>query len=159
MTTSLPEATRRFLAASAHLGLDIRPIEFPEGTKTSADAAAAVGCDLAAIAKSIVFIADEDAVIVIMSGDRRVDPAKVAATLGAGAVRRAGLDEAREHTGFAAGGTPAFGHATKVKVLADRSLRRNETVWSAAGTPTTVYPIDLDVLVAAAGAEWADVAE
>lgn len=158
MSTELPEATKRFLSASAHLGLDLRPVEFPDGTKTSADAAAAVGCELAAIAKSIVFMADGEAVIVIMSGDRRVDPAKVASVVGAASVRRATLDEARGHTGYAAGGTPAFGHAIALRVLADTSLRRNGTVWSAAGTPTTVYPIALEDLVGAAGAEWAEVA-
>lgn len=157
--SELPAATRRFLAAAAGTGLDIRPREFPEGTRTSADAARAVGCDLSAIAKSLVFVAGDDPVIVLMSGDRRVDTAKLARVHGTETARRATLEEARAHTGYAAGGTPAFGLATDVAVYADRSLRRNEHVWSAAGTPTTVYPIALRDLVAAAGARWVDVAE
>lgn len=155
----LPEATDRFLAAAGPLGLDIRPRVFPEGTRTSADAARAVGADLSAIAKSLVFMVDDEAVLVLMSGDRRVDPRKLAAACGAGDARRATLDEVREHTGFAAGGTPAFGLTGELRVFADVSLRRNHEVWSAAGTPTTVYPIALHALVEASGAEWADVAE
>jgi prolyl-tRNA editing enzyme YbaK/EbsC (Cys-tRNA(Pro) deacylase) len=157
--TGLPEATLRFLEATAHLDITITPLLFPDGTKTSADAAAAVGCDLAQIAKSIVFMVDGVPLVVLMSGDRRVDPAKLAAALGASVAQRATLEEAREHTGYAAGGTPAFGHPRPVRVLADVSLRRNEHVWSAAGTPTTVYPIALSDLVAVSSAEWADVAE
>ncbi|RPI22059.1 MAG: YbaK/EbsC family protein [Actinobacteria bacterium] len=157
--TDLPEATRRFLDAVADLDVTITPRVFPDGTKTSADAAAAVGCDLAQIAKSIVFMVDGEPLIVLMSGDRRVDPVKLAAASGATEARRATLEEAREHTGYAAGGTPAFGHRQPVRVLADVSLRRNDDVWSAAGTPTTVYPIALADLVALSAAEWADVAE
>jgi prolyl-tRNA editing enzyme YbaK/EbsC (Cys-tRNA(Pro) deacylase) len=157
--TDLPDATRRFLASTAHLGVTIDPLVFPDGTKTSADAAAAVGCQLAQIAKSIVFIADDVPIVVLMPGDRRVDASKLADFLGAAAARRATLEEAREHTGYAAGGTPAFGHAGPIRVVADVTLRRNETVWSAAGTPTTVYPIALDDLITLSAAEWADVAD
>lgn len=148
----------RVVRAAESLGLAIEPTEFPSGTKTSADAATAVGADLSQIAKSLVFIVDDDPVLVLMSGDRRVDTERLAKTLDAGHARRARLDECREATGYAAGGTPAFGHARPLLVLADRSLLRNEDVWSAAGTPTTVYPIKLDDLVAAANARWVDVA-
>jgi prolyl-tRNA editing enzyme YbaK/EbsC (Cys-tRNA(Pro) deacylase) len=155
----LPDATNRFLAASAGLGLEIVPRVFPEGTRTSADAARAVGCELSAIAKSLVFMAGDEAVLVLMSGDRRVDTLKLASLCGVPKARRAGLDEAREHTGYAAGGTPAFGLRTDLRVFADVSLQRHTEVWSAAGTPTTVYPIALSDLVAASGAHWVDVAE
>lgn len=154
----LPDASLRVAEAARERGLDIDIHLFPEGTKTSADAAAAVGCDLSAIAKSLVFVVDGRPVVVIMSGDRRVDPAALAASMGGSGARRAGLDEAREATGYAAGGTPAFGYAAPVEVVIDRSLRRHTEVWSAAGTPTTVYPILLDDLVAASGARWVDVA-
>jgi prolyl-tRNA editing enzyme YbaK/EbsC (Cys-tRNA(Pro) deacylase) len=155
----LPDATIRFLAAGAGLGLEIVPQVFPEGTRTSADAARAVGCELSAIAKSLVFMAGDEAVLVLMSGDRRVDTRKLASLSGVATARRAGLDEAREHTGYAAGGTPAFGLRTELRVFADVSLQRHTEVWSAAGTPTTVYPIALSDLVAASGAQWVDVAE
>lgn len=159
MSAPLPEATRRFLDEAARTGLDIDPQVFPEGTKTSADAARAVGCRLSAIAKSLVFIAGDEPVLILMSGDKRVDTAKLAAVCGAAWARRAGLDEARQHTGYAAGGTPAFGLANPIRVFADVGLRRHAEVWSAAGTPTTVYPIALADLVEASGAEWADLAE
>jgi len=154
----LPDASLRVVEAARSRGLDIEIHLFPEGTKTSADAAAAAGCELSAIAKSLVFVVDESPVVVIMSGDHRVDPGLLADAFGGSQARRAGLEEAREATGFAAGGTPAFGYATPVEVVIDRSLRRHTEVWSAAGTPTTVYPIRLDDLVAASGARWVDVA-
>ncbi|MBT8202682.1 MAG: YbaK/EbsC family protein [Acidimicrobiia bacterium] len=154
----LPDATVRFLEAAARLGLDPAIHHFPDGTKTSADAAAAVGCELSAIAKSLVFMADDQPVVAILSGDRRVDPAKLAAVVGAESARRATLDEARHATGYAAGGTPAFGYPAPVPVVIDRALFRHDEVWSAAGTPTTVYPIELAALVAASAAQVVDVA-
>ena len=158
---SLPDATIRFLEAveALEFDVDVRPQVFPEGTRTSADAARAVGCYLSAIAKSLVFIAGDAPVIVLMSGDRRVDTEQLARVCGVTTARRASLAEARHHTGYAAGGTPAFGLANDLRVIADTSLRRNTDVWSAAGTPTTVYPISLADLVGASGAEWSDVAE
>jgi prolyl-tRNA editing enzyme YbaK/EbsC (Cys-tRNA(Pro) deacylase) len=157
--TDLPPATERFLAIAAEVGLDVRPMVFPDGTKTSADAARAAGCELTAIAKSIVMMAGDEPVVVIISGDKRVDRNKLETATGRAPVRRASLDEAREHTGWAAGGTPAFGHAHPVEVLADRSLQRHDEVWSAAGTPTTIYPVALDDLVRVSRATWVDVAE
>lgn len=156
---SIPPASGRVVEAARALGLDIEIHEFPDGTKTSADAAAAVGCELSAIAKSLVFMADGQAVVAILPGDRRLDTAKLAAVVGAAAVRRASLDEARAATGFAAGGTPAFGYPDRLPVFMDLGLRRHEVVWSAAGTPTTVYPVDRARLLAASGAIEADLAE
>jgi prolyl-tRNA editing enzyme YbaK/EbsC (Cys-tRNA(Pro) deacylase) len=156
---SLPAATVRFMEAASALGIDIEPHVFPEGTKTSADAARAVGCELSAIAKSLVFMADDDAVLVLMSGDKRVDTAKLAAVCSVAKTRRANLEEVREHTGYAAGGTPAFGLTRQLRVFADPSLQRNNEVWSAAGTPTTVFPLALDVLIEASGASWRDLAD
>ncbi|MBU1226704.1 MAG: YbaK/EbsC family protein [Actinobacteria bacterium] len=153
----LPEASQRLAEAARERGLEIQIRLFPEGTRTSADAAAAIGCELSAIAKSLVFVVDDRPVVVIMSGDRRVDPDRLAEAVGGTGGRRAGLDEARRVTGFVAGGTPAFGHATPVEVVIDRSLQRHTEVWSAAGTPTTVYPVRLDDLVAVSGARWVDV--
>jgi prolyl-tRNA editing enzyme YbaK/EbsC (Cys-tRNA(Pro) deacylase) len=154
----LPAATERFVADASARGVPVEPRVFPEGTKTAADAAAAIGCDVAAIVKSLVFMADEQPVLVLMPGDLRVDTAKLAARVGA-AIRRAGLEEVREATGYAPGGTPPIGHATAMPIYADPHLERHSVVWAAAGTPTTVFPIALEVLMSASGAEWVELAE
>lgn len=157
---SLPEASQRVIAAGMAAGLVVEVHDFPDGTKTSQDAAAAIGCALSAIAKSIVLTLDEaEQVVVFASGDTRIDLGKLAAVARASHARRATLDEARTATGFAAGGTPPFGYPQPVRVFADVALRRHNLVWAAAGTPTTVFPIALEDLVRAGGAEWVDVAE
>jgi prolyl-tRNA editing enzyme YbaK/EbsC (Cys-tRNA(Pro) deacylase) len=157
---TIPDASQRVIEGGRALGVEIDIHVFPEGTKTSADAAAAIGCDLSAIAKSIVLTVDDnEQVVVFASGDTRIDLGKMAEVAGGSSVRRATLEEAREATGFAAGGTPPFGYPGPVRVFADRALERHETVWAAGGTPTTVFPIQLEDLVKAAGAEWVDVSE
>lgn len=157
---TIPDTSHRVVAAGGALGIVIDMHVFPEGTKTSQDAADAIGCPLSAIAKSIVLTVDDrEQIVVFASGDTRIDLAKIAAAAGAGSARRATLEEARLATGFAAGGTPPFGYPQPVRVFADVALRRHETVWSAGGTPTTVFPILLADLVRAAGATWVDVAE
>lgn len=155
----LPASTQRVLAEAQRLGLDVRLEVYPDGTKTSADAAAAVGCDISAIAKSMVFMVDDEPVIVLMAGDRRVDRKRLAEVHGGHKARRASLEQVRTHSGFAAGGTPPFGHPEPIVLYADISLRRNELVWAAGGTPTTVFEVDLEDLVRVTGAKWADVAE
>ena len=154
----LPEATRRLLAATRELPFDIEPVMFPEGTKTSADAAAAIGCELSAITKSMVFMAGDEPVIVLMSGDLRVDADKLTKLTGRPA-RRATLEEARRFTGFAAGGTPPFGHPQPITTFADTRIRRHDELWAAGGTPTTVFPIQRDALIEATAATWGDLAE
>lgn len=156
---ALPEATERFLRAAAAHGLALDIHQFPDGTKTSAEAAAAVGCELSAIAKSLVFVAGDQAVVAILPGDRRLDTEKLASAAGAASARRASLDEARSATGFAAGGTPAFGYPSPLPVFLDRGLSSHDRVWSAAGTPTTVYPIALTDLIRVSGARVVDLAE
>ena len=157
---SIPEASERVVAAGRELGVDIDIHEFPEGTKTSADAAAAIGCELSAIAKSIVLTVDDtEQVVVFASGDTRIDLQRLAEAAGGSSARRATLEEAREATGFAPGGTPPFGYQQEVRVFADEKLRRHEVVWAAGGTPTTVFPIELEQLVRVGGAVWVDVAE
>lgn len=156
---AIPSASQRVVDAATALGLTIEIHEYPEGTKTSADAAAAVGCELSAIAKSLIFMADDEPVVAILSGDTRLDTSKLATAMGASKVRRAKLDEAKAATSFAAGGTPAFGYPAPIAVFIDPQLRRHEEVWSAAGTPTTVYPIRLVDLIEASGAVEVDLAE
>jgi prolyl-tRNA editing enzyme YbaK/EbsC (Cys-tRNA(Pro) deacylase) len=145
------------VAAGASRGVVVDVYQFPEGTKTSQQAADAVGCPLGAITKSLVFTVDGTAVLALMPGDRRLDATKLAAAHGGSSARRATLDEVRRATGFAAGGTPPFGH--ELEVYADPSLRQHEDRWAAAGTPATVFPISVDDLIVASGAVWADLAE
>ncbi len=145
--SALPEDTERFVQAAVAAGIAAAPIRFPEGTKTSQDAANAIGCDLGAIAKSLVFLVDDKPVLVIASGDRRIDEARLASIMGAKKAHPAPMSQVREITGYAVGGTPAVGHQTPLPTLLDTSLGRYRWVWSAAGTPETVYPVSLERLV------------
>ncbi|MBW7860469.1 MAG: YbaK/EbsC family protein [Rhodocyclaceae bacterium] len=136
-----------------------RPVvEFEQPTRTSAEAAAAIGCSVAEIAKSIVFRGklSEQAVIVIASGDNRVCEAKVAARIGE-PIGRADADFVREATGYAIGGVAPLGHAKPAKLLLDQDLQRFETLWAAAGTPFSVFPLSPSELAMLTGAAWADV--
>jgi len=148
----------RVIAAAADRGLAIDVAEFPQGTKTAVDAAAAIGCEPAAIVKSLVFLVDGEPVVALVPGDRRLDPTKLAAAAGGSAAERASLDLVREVTGFVAGGTPPFGHTRPLRAFADPGLRIHDPVWAAAGTPTSVFPLPPAVLAAAASAVWADIA-
>lgn len=134
---------------------------FPEGTKTAEDAAAAIGCAVAAIVKSLVFVVDVNggstAVVALVPGDLRLDTSKLAQAAGGDTARRASLEEVRAATGYAAGGTPPFGHVNPLPVFADPQLRRNDPVWAAAGTPTTVFPITLEDLDRLSTPVWVDV--
>lgn len=159
--TGLPDASRRLAASVDDFEMEIRL--FPEGTKTAEDAARAIGCPVSAIVKSLVFVlvdsvAGEEPVVALVPGDLRLDTERLAGVAGATRSRRATLNEVREATGYAAGGTPPFGHARRVRVFADEQLRRNDPVWAAAGTPTTVFPISIVDLDRLAQPVWADLA-
>jgi len=151
----------RVVAAARAAGLEIAVERFPEGTRTAADAARAVGCEVGQIVKSLVFVAGERPVLALVSGANRVDLAKLALATGtdAGAVRRADGDEARAATGFAIGGVPPFGHATALTVLVDRDLAAHERLWAAAGLPDAVFGVTPDRLVTASGGRTVDLAE
>ncbi|MGE0222955.1 MAG: YbaK/EbsC family protein [Acetobacteraceae bacterium] len=111
---------------------------FPKGTRTAADAAAAVGCDVAQIAKSIVFRAGARAAVIITSGANRVDTARAEAALGC-KLARADADWVRATTGFAVGGVAPVGHLAPPLVLLDEDLTRLDPVWAAAGSPSHVF--------------------
>ncbi|MEY9991983.1 prolyl-tRNA editing enzyme YbaK/EbsC (Cys-tRNA(Pro) deacylase) [Streptomyces sp. V4I8] len=152
----------RFTDALRELGLtdlDARIRHFPEGARTAAEAAAAIGCELSQICKSLIFAADGVPVLVLMDGASRVDVELVRKELGAQKVTRAKADVVRETTGYAIGGVPPFGHRTKTRVLADRSLLGHELVWAAAGNPHAVFPMAPKDLVTHAGATVVDVRE
>ncbi|GLW17686.1 aminoacyl-tRNA deacylase [Streptomyces sp. NBRC 13847] len=157
-TTPSP-AHPRFAEALAELGLTVEVRAFPEATRTAAEAAAAVGCELSQIVKSLIFTADQEPVLVLMDGAGRVDTESLRAELGASTIGRADADLVRATTGYAIGGVPPFGHRNRTRVLADRGLLAHKTVWAAAGTPHTVFPLDPAALVEYAGARVVDVRE
>ncbi|RNL71477.1 YbaK/EbsC family protein [Streptomyces sp. I6] len=173
MSTAESPAHPRFAEALRALGLDVEVRRFPDATRTAAQAADAIGCDVAEIVKSLVFIArgipgaegaeqgteEGEPVLVLMDGSSRVDVELVRRELGAAAVRRADADLVRETTGYAIGGVPPFGHRTATRVLADRGLLGHAVVWAAAGTPHTVFPLDPASVIAHAGAKLVDVRE
>ncbi|MBR0648147.1 YbaK/EbsC family protein [Roseomonas terrae] len=131
---------------------------FPEGTCSAADAAAAVGCDVAQIAKSIVFRAGPRAVLVIASGANRVDMAKVAAAIGQ-PVKRADGSWVRDTTGFAIGGVSPVGHLSPPILLLDQDLLALDAVWAAAGSPMHVFRSSPAELLRLTRATAADVKE
>ena len=153
------DATERFRALAASVGVDVTVSEFPEGTRTATDAAAAVGCHVDAIVKSLVFVADGRAVLALTSGGNRIDERRLADATGAAEVRKATADEARAATGYAIGGTPPFGHTGSgvADVLIDPALLMHDEVWAAAGTPSAVFPIAPARLAEVAGARAVDV--
>lgn len=151
-------AIDRFTEAARALGLHTETRRFPGGTKTAADAARAIECDVGQIVKSLVFLAGDDAVLALMSGSSRVDEAKLSAAAGADAARRATPEEARAATGFAVGGTPPFGHPARVRTFCDEDLLVHDEVWAAAGTPDSVFPLSPDDLVRLSSATIVDLA-
>jgi Cys-tRNA(Pro) deacylase len=150
---------RRVVEAAAARGLAIDVRRFPEGTRTAADAARAVGCEASQIVKSLVFVADERPVLALVSGANRVDVAKLASAVGAQAARRADGDEARAATGFAIGGVPPVGHPNSTTVLVDRTLTTHDVVWAAAGLPDAVFAVRPADLVRASGGIVVDLAD
>jgi prolyl-tRNA editing enzyme YbaK/EbsC (Cys-tRNA(Pro) deacylase) len=139
-------------------GVDAAVVEFEQTTRTSAEAAAAIGCSVAEIAKSIVFrdAASGRAIVVVASGDNRVSEAKVSQHVGE-PLARADADFVRAATGYAIGGVAPIGHAQPVKLVLDEDLRRFATVWAAGGTPFAVFPVAPDDLQRVTGARWSDV--
>ncbi len=158
MSAPLPEAALRVQAHLRANGCGAEVVELPGGTRTAADAAKAVGCDVERIAKSIVFrSASGRAVLVVSSGKHRVDEKKIAALLGEG-VGKATPEFVRETTGYAIGGVPPVAHATPSVVFLDEELLKLGTIWAAAGTPTTVFPVTGAELVRLTGGRVADIA-
>ena len=149
---------QRVVQAAADVGLAIEVMRFPEGTRTAEDAARAVGCRVAQIVKTLVFMADGAPVIALLSGADRLDPARLAEATHTSEVHRADGDEARTATGYAIGGVPPFGHTRRLTVLIDERLFLETEVWAAAGLPDAVFrvsPVDLE---RAAGARRARIA-
>ena len=147
--------------AHAECGIEVDVHEFPEGTKTAAEAAEAVGCSLEQIASGIVLSADDGLIVSVTSGANRVSTAKIAALVGVGesGISMGDAAEIKETLGWSIGGVPPFCHDTDVPVFVDETLSGFEAVWAAAGTPEAVFPISPERLVEAADATVADVRE
>jgi prolyl-tRNA editing enzyme YbaK/EbsC (Cys-tRNA(Pro) deacylase) len=156
--TELPEGARRVAAKLAELGHPHEVVMLPVTGRTAADAATALGVELGQIAKSIVFRRREDdaAVLVVTSGDLRVDEKKVSALVGK--LGRADADFVKAATGFSIGGVSPVAHTTQPVILIDQELFRFERVWAAAGHPYAVFPLSPDELVQLTGAPVAEIA-
>jgi prolyl-tRNA editing enzyme YbaK/EbsC (Cys-tRNA(Pro) deacylase) len=153
-----PAAAPTALKIQAALGPRFTVLEFDASTRTAEDAAAAVGCTVAEIAKSLVFrSASGRSVLVIAAGANRVDEKKAAALIGE-RIARADADFVREATGFAIGGVPPIGHATQPIVLIDEALMGFDAIWAAAGTPNAVFRLTPAELVALTGGTIASIA-
>jgi prolyl-tRNA editing enzyme YbaK/EbsC (Cys-tRNA(Pro) deacylase) len=155
----------RVLDAAAEQGLTIGIRRFPDGTRTAVEAAAAIGCRVGQIVKSLVFVADQAPVLVLVSGADRADLDRLSEALAALApggrkptVRRASADEAREATGFSIGGIPPLGHVRALPVLMDERLLQHELVWAAAGLPDAIFAVAPTDLARAARARVVGVA-
>ncbi|UIP01171.1 YbaK/EbsC family protein [Halobaculum sp. CBA1158] len=131
---------------SEEYGFEADIEEFPDGTKTAADAAEAVGCSVSQIVKSIVLVADGEVIVVLTAGDNRVDTDALASELGVGSVRTGNPEEVKAATGWSIGGVPPFGHESDVATYLDESLLDRDRIWAAAGTPDAVFALSPDRL-------------
>ena len=124
----------RVMEAARERGLEITTKRFPEGTKTAADAAAAIGVSVGQIVKSLVFGVDTEIVMALVSGSNQLDEKKLAAAAGGAKCSRVDADAVRAATGYPIGGVPPFGHSTQLRVFVDPDLLQYDEVWAAAGT-------------------------
>ncbi len=153
-----PGSVERVRAALLSAGHADTISEFPDGTRTAQDAATAVGCSVAQIAKSIVLRASDEVVLVIASGANRVDVAKVAALIGR-PVKPAEGRWVRNATGFAIGGVAPVGHDVRPRVLIDKDMLALDPIWAAAGSPRHVFRTTAAELVRMSGGSVAEIKE
>ena len=148
MTEKLPDSAQAVQQALKSKGIDARIVVLPQSARTAKDAAAAVGCQVDQIAKSLIFRRTDtnQPVLVIASGSNRVDEQLVSAYLNAEIVK-ADADFVRSSTGFAIGGIPPLGHRNPIHTLVDQSLFQHDLVWAAAGTPNAVFSLNPHRLV------------
>ncbi len=156
MSSDVHPNVRRVVEAAKSLGLVIEPRRFPDGTKTAADAAAAIGVDIGQIVKSLIFAVDGEVVLAYVSGANQLDEKKLAAAVGGSKCSRVDADVVREATGFPIGGVPPFGHTTQLRVFIDPDLLQYDEVWAAAGTWNDVFGIEPHRLVEASGGALSD---
>jgi prolyl-tRNA editing enzyme YbaK/EbsC (Cys-tRNA(Pro) deacylase) len=141
------ESAQRVARELVARGVDGEVRELPEPAPTAAAAAAQLGCEVGAIANSLLFDSDGAPLLVLTSGAHRVNIAKVAAELGVGELRRADPEFVYASTGQRIGGVAPVGHPAPIRTLVDTALQRHEVVWAAAGHVHTVFPTSFDELV------------
>jgi prolyl-tRNA editing enzyme YbaK/EbsC (Cys-tRNA(Pro) deacylase) len=145
--TSLPVRSLEVARILAEAGVEGRVRELAASTRTAAEAAEALGCDVGAIANSLVFISDDEPVLVLTSGRHKVDTTALAARWGRGELRRATPDQVRQATGQAIGGVAPVGHSQTLPTVVDAALGDYPRLWAAAGTPRTVFPTTMGELL------------
>lgn len=161
--STLRASARRVQEALEAAGLELKVVELPDSTRSAAEAAAAIGCRLEQIAKSIVFQRSDtkDAVLVVASGPNRIDEKKVAAELGCEApgqgLKLAKGSFVKKATGYAIGGVPPLGHETPLETVVDSHLMTLESLWAAAGTPHAVFELSPDDLLRITGGRVVEV--
>ena len=149
--TELPVRSRAVASALADAGVAGVVRELPDSARTAAEAAAALGIEVGAIANSLIFWADDEPLLVLTSGRHRVDTGALASALGKAVVARATPDQVRSATGQAIGGVAPVGHPSPVETIVDVALADYPQVWAAGGTPHTVFPTTFDELVRLTG--------
>ena len=155
----MPVDFAAFAAVLRELGVRGEVRELPERAPTAATAAAQLGCDVGAIANSLIFDADGGPLLVMTSGAHRVDTAKVAGLTGVASVKRADPDSVRAWTGQPIGGVGPVGHPAPIRTLVDTWLEKYDVIWAAAGHPHTVFPTTFAELVRITNGAPADVGE
>ncbi|MER5890065.1 YbaK/EbsC family protein [Streptomyces sp. NPDC001941] len=148
---SLPTRSLQVARALEAAGADGQVRELDASARTAAEAAAALGCEVGAIANSLVFVSDGEPVLVMASGRHKVDTSALAARWGRGTLRRATPEQVREATGQAIGGVAPVGHPRALPTVVDAALTEYPTLWAAGGTPRTVFPTTADELVRLTG--------
>ncbi|MFC7340204.1 YbaK/EbsC family protein [Saccharopolyspora griseoalba] len=146
MTTSLPERSRHVAAVLAEAGARGRVRQLADSTRTAAEAAAALGCEVGAIANSLIFISDGEPVLVLTSGAHRVDTEALAQRWGRGELARATPEQVRAATGQVIGGVAPVGHPRPLPTAVDAALADHPQIWAVAGTPRTVFPTTAEEL-------------
>ncbi|WP_313546696.1 YbaK/EbsC family protein [Leifsonia aquatica] len=154
----LPERSRIVQQHLTDAGLDARVRELPDSTRTAAEAADALGCEIGAIASSLLFLADGAPLLVMTSGRHRVDTMVLASEIGATTIAMASAKDVRAITGQAIGGVAPIGHPEPVRTVVDHVLAEYDTIWAAAGTPHTVVPLSYQQLTALTGGASVSVA-
>jgi prolyl-tRNA editing enzyme YbaK/EbsC (Cys-tRNA(Pro) deacylase) len=155
----MPVDLTKFAAVLRDLGVPGQARELAESAPTAAAAAAQLGCELGAIANSLVFSADGAPLLVMTSGAHRVDTARVASLIGASVVKRADASSVRSWTGQAIGGVAPVGHPAPIRTLVDTWLDKYDVIWAAAGHPHAVFPTSYAELIRITNATPADVGE